>query len=280
MKQWIKFYTEALHDRKMRKLNRFDKSVFYDLLLLAGQEDDDGRLPCIDDIALELDLKPTEASKSIDKLVSIGVIKITDDNTLVITQFIKRQESNLSGYERVKRYRDNKKTVINDNNQNVINDNAIDNTNDNAMITHDNNKNVINENANDTKMITVEEDIEEEIDIEEDINIYAPQKKQKPVKHKYGSWKNVLLTDDEYGKLKEKFFDADERIENLSIGIASKGYKYKDHYATILNWARMESKQTNKIPAQPQKSRLDEFMQTAAELNGIDFPRQEYDIDL
>lgn len=70
----------------------------------------------------------------------------------------------------------------------------------------------------------------------------------KPIKHKYGEYKNVLLTDNELTKLKERFTDWQERIENLSIGIASKGYKYKSHYATILNWARRE----NQPPAQQQ----------------------------
>ena len=80
MKTWIKLYTEALHDRKMRKMSRFDKSVFYDLLLLSGQEDNGGMLPNIEDIALELDLKLSEAQKSINTLIKVGVItKDTND---------------------------------------------------------------------------------------------------------------------------------------------------------------------------------------------------------
>lgn len=76
----------------------------------------------------------------------------------------------------------------------------------------------------------------------------------KPIKHKYGEYKNVLLTDDELVKIKERFSDWQERIENLSIGIASKGYKYKSHYATILNWARRENKvQEQQLPTQKQE---------------------------
>jgi hypothetical protein len=58
-------------------------------------------------------------------------------------------------------------------------------------------------------------------------------------KKKYGEFQNVLLTDEEYEKLKVKFNSSlAGMIENLSAGIASKGYKYKSHYATILNWDR------------------------------------------
>ena len=71
------------------------------------------------------------------------------------------------------------------------------------------------------------------------------KKKTIPIKQKMGEFLNVFLTTEEYGKLIAKFGDTDtkERIERLSSGIASKGYKYKDHYATILNWARRDKEE-------------------------------------
>ena len=63
-------------------------------------------------------------------------------------------------------------------------------------------------------------------------------------KHKYGEYKNVLLTDDEVEKLKAKFPDWEKRIETLSQGIELKGYKYKSHYLAILKWAERD---TNKL---------------------------------
>lgn len=68
-------------------------------------------------------------------------------------------------------------------------------------------------------------------------------KEKNNIKEKYGQFENVLLTNDEYQKLKERFPDYDEKIENLSGYIASKGDKYKSHYATILNWSRKDDKQ-------------------------------------
>lgn len=54
----------------------------------------------------------------------------------------------------------------------------------------------------------------------------------------------VYLSKEEYEKLVNKFGkeNADQRIENLNIGIGSKGYKYDSHYFTILSWARKEEK--------------------------------------
>lgn len=65
-------------------------------------------------------------------------------------------------------------------------------------------------------------------------------KPSKPVKHKHGEYKNVLLTDEELDKLKEEYPDWEERIDRLSAYVESTGKKYKSHYATIRNWARKD----------------------------------------
>jgi predicted phage replisome organizer len=66
--------------------------------------------------------------------------------------------------------------------------------------------------------------------------------KNKIKKHKYGEYANVLLSDEELSKLKSEFSDWEERIEKLSIYMASTGKRYKSHLATIRNWARKEEK--------------------------------------
>ena len=69
--------------------------------------------------------------------------------------------------------------------------------------------------------------------------------KDKNNKHKYGEYKNVLLSDEDMEKLKTEFpTDYEERIERLSSYMASKGTSYKNHLATIRNWARKETPQT------------------------------------
>jgi hypothetical protein len=61
--------------------------------------------------------------------------------------------------------------------------------------------------------------------------------KHKEVKHKYGEFNNVLLTDDEYAKVQD-LPCYEKLINSLSIYIASKGNKYKSHYHTLLSWSR------------------------------------------
>jgi hypothetical protein len=67
------------------------------------------------------------------------------------------------------------------------------------------------------------------------------KKSNKPVRHKYGEYKNVLLSDEDLSKLKNEFpVDWEARIDNLSSYIESTGKSYKNHLATIRNWARNE----------------------------------------
>lgn len=70
-----------------------------------------------------------------------------------------------------------------------------------------------------------------------------PEKKKKPapVRHKYGEYNNVLLSDEEMEKLKSEFpNDYQKRIEDLSGYMESNGKSYKNHLATIRNWARRD----------------------------------------
>lgn len=81
---------------------------------------------------------------------------------------------------------------------------------------------------------------------------YRAAKKQRD-KSIYGEFKNVHLSNTEREKLIVKFGEKglNERIEKLSCGIASKGYKYVNHYATILAWERMDDKKKSAKPSQP-----------------------------
>lgn len=80
-------------------------------------------------------------------------------------------------------------------------------------------------------------------DKEEDLDIDISKK---PVRHKYGEYNNVLLTDEDMEKLKAEFPDWQERIERLSAYIAQSGKTYKNHLATIRNWARKDKEQKPK----------------------------------
>lgn len=94
-----------------------------------------------------------------------------------------------------------------------------------------------------------DKDIEEDKEKEEDIDL-SNSTPTAPKKHKYGEHKNVLLTDEEYGKLQERFpTDYEAKINALSEGLALKGYKYKSHYLAILKWAKNDEQKAPKPTA-------------------------------
>ena len=70
----------------------------------------------------------------------------------------------------------------------------------------------------------------------------SPPKKREE-RHKYGEYKNVLLSDEELEKLQKELPDWQNMVERLSEYIASSGKKYKSHYATLRSWNRREPKQ-------------------------------------
>ena len=95
----------------------------------------------------------------------------------------------------------------------------------------------------------LDKDIEEDKEKEEDIDL-SNSTPTAPKKHKYGEHKNVLLTDEEYGKLQERFpTDYEAKINALSEGLALKGYKYKSHYLAILKWAKNDEQKAPKPTA-------------------------------
>ena len=64
---------------------------------------------------------------------------------------------------------------------------------------------------------------------------------KKVIRHKYGAYYNVLLSDEELSKLQSEFpSDWQSRIERLSEYMASTGRSYKSHLATIRSWSRRE----------------------------------------
>lgn len=76
-------------------------------------------------------------------------------------------------------------------------------------------------------------------------------------RHKYGRYKNVLLSDEELEKLKEEYSnDYLERIERVSEYCASTGKTYKNYLATIRNWARKENVKVDTLPKYDSKKNV------------------------
>lgn len=100
------------------------------------------------------------------------------------------------------------------------------------------NKNAVKNFENISKQRKTENDREKHIErIKKDIEIIENNKE---IKKKY--LENVLLTDNEYEKLVEKYgkWTIERKIEDLNNYIGSKWKKYKSHYFTILERLRRE----------------------------------------
>ena len=107
--------------------------------------------------------------------------------------------------------------------------------------------------------------------------VTAPAKAAPEKKGTYGRYRNVKLTDTDLSKLKAEFPDDwQERIDRLSTYMDSSGKSYKNHLATIRNWARRDAERgmtpkaqvqaQSTAPARPEMS-IDDIM----EKHGVDY---------
>ena len=90
-----------------------------------------------------------------------------------------------------------------------------------------------------------------------------PNPNPKPInKRHYGECANVLLSDEEYEKIKSQGLT--NLIDELSFYIASKGDKYKSHYAVIRQWANRREKEkviTSPMSGQNAKNQFNRYTQ-------------------
>lgn len=82
----------------------------------------------------------------------------------------------------------------------------------------------------------------------------TPSRKALPenIKANYGTQKNVKLSESELDRLAEYFGSEKvmwQKVEDMSLYLKSKGDKYKDHCATLMNWGRKDGFGTaKKVP--------------------------------
>lgn len=99
----------------------------------------------------------------------------------------------------------------------------------------------------------IEKEKEKELDIEKDI------------KHKYGEYQHVLLTDKQLEELKKEYSNYEELIKYLDEYIEMKGYKAKNHYLAIKKWVVSAVKENtirnNKINNSQSKNAFAELLE-------------------
>lgn len=220
--KWIKLATGIFDNRKIKQIECMPDGdsiiiIWVKLLCLAGEINDSGmiyftrEIPYTDEMLAQQFNRPLPTIKlALHTFQQFGMIELID-NIMHISNWEKYQSvdrlAEIREYNRLAKQKSREKQKL------------LSNVNDMSM----------------TSQPCQDTDIDKDIDIDKNKkNISKPQK------HKHGEYNNVLLTDDEYQKLKNEYPDIEERIERLSEYIASTGKKYKSHYATIRAWARKE----------------------------------------
>lgn len=241
--KWIKINTDMFDNKKIKYIRRLPDGnnmalIWVMLLTMAGRCNTNGMIFLTEDIpytpqmlADELGFDESFVTFTLQTLEKLNMI--TDsDGFIAVTGWEEHQ--NIEGMDKIReqnrirkqRQREREKQLLCDCHVTVTQNHATDK----------------------------EIDIERELEIDNKYNIT-------PIRHKYGEYGNVLLSDADLEKLKAEFpADYEERIERLSSYIASTGKKYKNHLATIRNWAKKETS------ACPQQSKSNEYNTFMAEL--------------
>lgn len=240
--KWVKITTDMFDNRKIKHLRKLPDGnnivlIWVMLLTMAGRCNAGGMIFLTENIpytpkmlADELGFEENTVKLAINALEQLNMV-CTDNGFFSIAGWNEYQ--NIEGMEKI-REQTRQRVTAHRQKQKALAAAAQSNVTCNVTVTQSN---------------ATEEDIDIDKEKEKeyrDMGASAPNpspshKPKKPVKHKYGEYANVMLTDDELEKLKEAFPDWEERIERLSGYIASTGKAYKSHYATIRNWARKDA---------------------------------------
>ena len=227
--KWIKLATNIFDNRKIRQIETLPDGnavivAWLKLLCLAGSINDCGmvyftkEIPYTDQmIAAQFNMPLSTIQLAIRTFEQFGMIEL-EDNILHIANWEKYQSvdrlNEIREYNRLAQQKSRAKRK------------ALVPVNDMSMTS---------QRCHDTD-IEEDKEIEREIDKEDILN------KPKPIRHKYGLYNNVLLSDTDMEKLKTEFPDWEQRIERLSEYMASTGKSYKNHLATIRVWAKKDKK--------------------------------------
>ena len=234
--KWVKITTDMFDNRKIKYLRTLPDGnsvilIWIMLLTMAGRCNSSGMIFLTENIpyttkmlADELNFEENTVVLALKALQNLGMI-FFDGEYFSISNWEKYQ--NIDGLEKIKeqakervaKHREKKKLESG-------------NVTGNVTVTQSN---------------AADKDKEQDLDIRNNNCIYAPTEEKKTVRHKYGEYENVLLSDNDLEKLKSEYpNDYEKRIERLSEYIASTGKSYKNHLATIRSWAKKDKSENQK----------------------------------
>lgn len=224
--KWIKIAVDMFDNRKIKQIGSMPEGdslllMWVQLLCLAGNVNDGGFIYLTKEIPYTDEMLATQFNKPISTVrlalktfEQFGMIEIIN-NIIFLSSWEKYQSTDRLATIREKdRERKRRKREA----EKLLPQNSME----------------IQRTSMDVPRI----DIEGDIDIDKDKNKSISKKSPR---HKHGEYQNVLLSDDDLEKLKAEFHaDWDQRIQRLSEYMASSGKSYKNHLATIRNWARRD----------------------------------------
>ncbi len=259
---WLKLKDDFFNSKRIKKLRKMAGGDTYTIIYLkmqllamktdgmltfTGLEDD-----FADELALDLDESPDDVKVTLAFLMSCGLAETSDNVSFFFPFSVENVGSENASAQRVREHRKRQEALQ------------------------------CNTDVTPMKQICNGEiEIEKEIDIRDRDKSDISPAPAKPQKHKYGEYKNVLLTDDELQKLRDELPDADGMIERLSAYIASTGKSYKSHYATIRNWAARDKLNPPRVdkpkPApQQEERRTASYSISAFEASALNVPDYQF----
>lgn len=238
--RWIKLAADIFDNRKIRQIEALPDGdaiivIWLKLLCLAGTINDGGlvyftrEIPYTEEMMATQFCRPLQTVKlALQVFEQFGMIERIED-LLQVSNWEKYQS--IEGLERVREqtrlrniaYRQRKKE---------------------KLLSHDVTRDVTMTQSDALDIESESEKEEKEKNKKENAVSSKPASRVKPQKHQHGEYSNVLLTEEEFAKLSSEFpNDYQERIEQLSRYMKSTGKSYKDHLATIRNWARRDGEE-------------------------------------
>ena len=235
--KWIKITTDIFDDEKILLIESMPERdslivIWFKLLCMAGKQNNSGVFMLNDKIAYTDEMLATIFRRPLNTVrlalqvfEQFGMIEI-NESVISIPKWEKHQS--IDALDKM-REQNRLRVAKHREKQKMLSSNVTSNVTGNITVTQ---CNAVDKNRIDKDKNRIDNSVSCET--------------QKPTRHKYGFYKNVLLTDEDMEKLKAEFpTDYEQKIERLSEYMASTGKPYKNHLATIRSWARKD-KQNDK----------------------------------